>query len=174
MFQMLAMKPVNIIKENMHKFEIHYFNSEMGESELKKRLLKFNDIQLNDWKFEAIEQSDNFADVVAQGRGKINIIDFLEIYENFYEIGGRIAEIHKKLKGAIAVIAIQKNKGVDTGLGGYRGLEKPRLALALSPGQLKIVKAKNWRTEENPNGLQIDFKLVNGCILIPNGTWHLN
>lgn len=163
---------LNIIKENMRKFEIHYFNSEMGGSELKKRLLKFNDIQLNDWNFEGIEQSDNFADVVKPGRGKINIIDFLEIYKDFYEIGGRIAEIHKKLKGAIAIIAIQKNKGLDVGLGGYRSLEKPRLALAMSPGKLKIVKAKNWRTQENPNGLQVDFKLVQGCVLIQDGSWH--
>jgi len=50
------------------------------------------------------------------GQGQIDIIDFLEIHENFYEIGGRLAEIHKKLKGAVAVIALQKNKGVDTGL----------------------------------------------------------
>ena len=55
--------------------------------------------------------------------GNINIIDFLEISENFYEIGGRLREIHDKLKGAVAVVALQKNAGTQTGLGGYRGME---------------------------------------------------
>jgi hypothetical protein len=163
---------LNIIKENMCRFDVHYFNSEMGGGELKKRLLKFDGIGLNVWKFRAYERSDNFADVIVPGPKSINIIDFLEIHENFYEIGARIAEIHKKLKGAVAIIAIQKNKGVDIGLGGYRSLEKPRLALAIKPGEIKIVKAKNWRTDENPNGLITEFKIVNGCNLYQSGVWH--
>jgi hypothetical protein len=42
----------------------------------------------------------------------------------------------------------------------------------MSPGRLKIVKAKNWATSENPNGLEINFKLVDGCKLIKTGDWH--
>jgi hypothetical protein len=145
----------------------------MGSSELKKRLDLFDDIALSDWNFKAWERSDNFADVIKPGKGKINIIDFLEIYENFYEISGRIAEIHKKLNGAIGIIALQKNPGVDVGLGGFRGLEKPRLYLAMSPGVLKIIKAKNWKTSENPNNKQIRFKMVAGCKLFKQGDWHL-
>jgi bifunctional DNA primase/polymerase-like protein/primase-like protein len=163
---------LNMIRENMRKFKIHYFNSEMGSSELKKRLNNFDDIALSDWKFKAWERSDNFADVIKPGKNNINIIDFLEIHEHFYEIGGLIAGIHKKLKGAVAIIALQKNPGVDTGLGGFRSIEKPRLALAMSPGVLKIVKAKNWKTSENPNGKQIRFKIASGCKLFKQGDWH--
>jgi hypothetical protein len=162
---------LNVIRYNMSKFEIHYFNSEMGSGELKKRLGKFDDIILRDWKFKAYERAGQFQDVIKSGEGKVNIIDFLEIYENFYEISKPLAEIHKKLKGAIAIVALQKNPGNDTGLGGYRTLEKPRLALSIDSGVLKIVKAKNWRTEENPNQKQIKFKLVNGCNLIEQGKW---
>ena len=43
------------------------------------------------------------------GEGVINIIDFLEVYKDFYEIGGKMADIHRKLKGAVAVVAVQKN-----------------------------------------------------------------
>ena len=82
-----------------------------------------------------------------------------------------LAEIQKKLNGAIVIVALQKNPGCDRGLGGYRTLEKPRLALAIDSGVLKIVKAKNWRTGENPNGKQIGFKLVNGWNLNPKGDW---
>jgi hypothetical protein len=163
---------LNIIRYNMSKFKIHYFNSEMGSGELKKRLSKFDDILLKNWKFTAYERGGQFQDVIKSGEGKINIIDFLEIYENFYEISKPLAEIHKKLKDAIAIVALQKNPGCDTGLGGYRTLEKPRLALSIDSGVLKIVKAKNWRTAENPNGQQIRFKLVNGCSLKQEGDWY--
>ena len=163
---------LNIIRENMHKAKIHYFNSEMGGSELKKRLKLFPDILPSQWKFKAWERSDNFADVIKPGKGKINIIDFLEIHDEFYKVGGQLAEIHKKLKGAIAIIALQKNAGVDTGLGGGRSLEKPRLYLAMAPHALKIVKAKNWKTDQNPNGKQIDFKVVSGCQFIKQRDWY--
>jgi hypothetical protein len=162
---------LNMIRYNMSKSQIHYFNSEMGSGELKKRLRKFDDIILRDWKFKAYERAGQFQDVIKSGEGNINIIDFLEIYEDFYEISKPLAEIHKKLKGAVAIVALQKNPGNDTGLGGYRTLEKPRLALSLDSGVLKIVKAKNWRTSENPNGKQIGFKLVDGCKLLPQGDW---
>ena len=162
----------NIIRANMRKFDVHYFNSEMGAGELKKRLSLFKDITLDQWKFKAWERSGDFADVIKSGEGKINIIDFLEIHDNFYEIGGRLAEIHSKLKGAIAIVALQKNRGTDMGLGGFRSLEKPRLALAMSPGVLKIVKAKNWKNAENPNGKEVHFKIVNGCDFIQTKDWH--
>ena len=110
---------------------------------MKKRLTKFDDIVLSDWCFYPMERNENFADVIQPGKGKINIIDFLELYDNFYEISGKLADIHKKLNGAIAIVALQKNPGNDFGLGGYRSLEKPRLALAVSPGILKTL-LKCW------------------------------
>lgn len=162
---------LNVIHDNMDDFEIHYFNSEMGGGELKKRLQKF-DIPLESWKFKAWERSDNFGDVIASGKGKLNIVDYLELTDNFYQVGGLVSEIHKKLKGAVALIVLQKNPGTDVGLGGFRSLEKPRLALAMGKGTIKIVKAKNWRTGENPNGLVTEFKLYNGCKLHQMGYWH--
>ncbi len=163
---------LNIIRYNQDRFEIHYFNSEMGASELKKRLEKFEDISLPAWKFHAWERSGNFADVIKSGKGKINIIDFLELHDDFYRVGGMLNDIHRKLKGAIAIIALQKNAGTDMGLGGFRTLEKPRLALAMAPGRLKIVKAKNWKTPDNPNGKEVHFKIVQGCNLIQTKGWH--
>jgi hypothetical protein len=164
---------LNVIASNQKAFEIHYFNSEMGNSELRKRLEKFEPVvKLSDWKFHAWERSGNFADVIRPGKGVINIIDFLEIHEDFWRVGGMLKEIHDRLKGAVAIVALQKNKGVEYGLGGGRGLEKPRLYLAVSPGCCKIVKAKNWRTSENPNGLMINFKLHSGCHFNITKNWH--
>jgi len=162
---------LNVVRMNMHKAQVHYFNSEMGAQEMKKRLSKFG-LPLNAWTFHPWERTDNFQDAIRPGPGVINIIDFLEISEDFYRVGGQLKAIHDKLHGALAIIALQKNKGTDLGLGGGRSLEKPRLYLALEPGLIKIVKAKNWRTTDNPNGLQLKFKIVEGCKFLPQGEWH--
>jgi hypothetical protein len=157
---------LNVVKLNMFDHKITYFSSEMGSMEMNARLEKFG-FGVADWQFTAIERSENFADVIVPGEGNINIIDFMEIYDNFYLVAQMLNDIYKKLAGAIAIIAIQKNPGRDVGLGGHRSLEKPRLALAISSGLLKIVKAKNWKNQEvNPNGMEFEFKLVNGCKFI--------
>jgi len=160
---------LNVVKDNMHRHDVYYFSSEMGSLELKKRLKKF-DAPLGDWIFHPKERTSNFADVIKPDA--INIIDFLEVYDEFYKIGGLIKDIYDKLNKGIAIIAIQKNKGSDYGLGGNRGLEKARLYLTMEPGKARIVKAKNWKTFENPNGLEIDFKLAEGCKFFTDKGWH--
>lgn len=162
---------LNVVRENMRHAEVHYFNSEMGAGELRKRLSKFP-MPLDAWTFHAWERTDNFQDAIKPGKGVINIIDFLEISEDFYRVGGMLKAIHDKLNGALAIVALQKNRGTDLGLGGGRSLEKPRLYLSLDPGVCRIVKAKNWKTQTNPNGLQLNFKTVDGCRLLPEGDWH--
>ena len=169
----------NFIKLNMDKFNIHYFNSEMGESELRIRLGKFKNVE--QWKFNAYERSSNFADVIRPD--DINVIDFLEVLENFWEVGKWISAIHNKLVGGMALIFIQKSppkrnfktgKIYDDGLGrgGSFGTEKPRLYMAIGQGRMKIVKAKNWKGIHNPNGLCHEFKLVQGADFISNDDWY--
>ena len=79
----------------------------------------------------------------------------------------------RKLQKGICIIALQKNRGTDLGLGGFRSMEKARLYLAMEPGKIKIVKAKNWATNTNPNGLQLEFKLIQGCQFQVVSDWHL-
>lgn len=155
---------------NQHKHEIHYFSSEMGPLELRERLGKF-EMPLTDWRVKFKERAGNFADVIQPDA--INIIDFLELHEDFFKAGLYIKEIFDKLNKGIAIIALQKNKGKDHGLGGERSIEKARLYLAMEPGKIKIVKAKNWaQPEHNPNGLEINFKLAAGCKFINDTPWH--
>jgi hypothetical protein len=161
---------LNLIKENMHKFDIQYFSSEMGPMEMKARLEKFEDVNEEDWNFSAWERMDNFADVVKPD--SINIIDFLEVYDEFYKVGGMIRDIYDKLDKGIAVICLQKNKGSDHGLGGARSIEKARLYMSMGNSQIKIVKGKNWANpHENPNGLYKDFALVGGCKFVDQSMW---
>ena len=165
---------LNIIKNNMHKFNVHYFNSEMGGGELKLRLQKFDDVGINNWKFNAYSRDRDFADVIFKGENSLNIIDFLEVHDDFYLVGEKIKQIHAALDGAVAIIAIQKNKGADMAVGGNRTMEKARLVVNIEPGRFKITKAKNFVDPKyNPNGQQCDWKLVNGCKFVMKGSnWY--
>lgn len=153
---------LNFIKNNMHQWKVHYFNSEMGAGELRLRLSLAENMGLRDWKFAAYERYNNFGEVVFPGEGNLNIIDFLETHDDFYRMGQFMREIHEALHGAIAVVVVQKNKGNEFGLGGARTEEKPRLILNLEPGKMKVKMAKNWRSQTNPNGMCIDYHIING------------
>ena len=165
---------LNVVRDNMDKFNVHYFNSEMGAGDLRKRLEKFEGIGLDDWwhGFCAYERTNNFPEVIQPGEGNINLIDFLEVHEEFYRVGGILNDIYRRLNGAIAIVALQKNYKTDIGLGGLRSLEKPRLYIAMSRSRIKIVKAKNFKTVENPNQKIMDFSLVQGWRFIPLGDWR--
>jgi hypothetical protein len=165
---------LNIVADNLGKFEIHYFNSEMGAGELRARLELFDDIPFEEWRaVNFFERDENFADVIVPGEGNLNVIDFLEIYEDFWIVKKRIAEIWRKLQGAVAIIALQKPQGRDFAFGGEGSIEKARLALALEKGKLKIVSGKNWKTKENPRDKVMKFKLAGGCKFVQTDDWSL-
>ena len=159
---------LDFIRLNMGSYDIHYFNSEMGATELKIRLGLF--LGVGHWRFTAWERSDNFSDVIRPD--SINVIDFLDITDDFWQVGGVIKDVHAKLNDGIAIIALQKNRGRDTGRGGELSLEKPRLYLAMGRGEMKIVKAKNWKGSVNPNRKIQEFKLYKGSHFESVGYWH--
>ncbi len=161
---------LNIVEMNMHRHNIYYFSSEMAEQEMRLRLSKFNR-ELTEWRFKPKERSSNFADVIRPD--DINIIDFMEIHDEFWKVGSMLKEIYDKLNKGIAIVAIQKDKHKEYGLGASRGLEKPRLYLTLNPGEAKIEKAKNWADPKvNPNGLMLNFKLYQGSKFSIVKNWH--
>ena len=162
---------LNVVAMNMNgKIPIHYFSSEMGAMELKGRLSKF-DISLSKWRFNAKERSSNFDDVIQPD--DINIIDYMELSDQFYLVGGMLKKIYDKLQKGIAIVALQKNPGASMARGGVGTLEKPRLYLTIEPGRLKIEKGKNWAKElVNPNGLYMNFKLVQGCKFVDADDWQ--
>lgn len=160
---------------NQHKQRVAYFSSEMGASRLKARLLKFPGIEDMGIIFEAYERGGNFHDVIFPEA--INLIDYLEIYDNFYEVGGLIKKIFDKLTTGIAIIAIQKNPSkynngrpvsvIDLGRGGNFGLEKASLYVAMDAGHFKIIKAKEWANSTvNPNNMEWEYSLVDGASFI--------
>jgi hypothetical protein len=161
---------LNFVEMNMDRYDIHYFSSEMGGMELNARLAKF-DRPLDSWHFTPYERTANYADVIKPDG--INIIDYLEIYQEHYHIGQWIKDIYDKLNKGIAIIAIQKKPGAPYGVGGATTIEKARLYLSLDSGRLKIEKGKNWANEMvNPNKLSVQFKLVQGCKFIQRNDWE--
>jgi hypothetical protein len=162
---------LNFVRFNMFDFSIFYQSSEMGKEELASRLENFEDITLDEWNFTAEERSHDFADVIRPDC--INIIDYMELSDNFYMVADYLRAIHDKLASGIAIVALQKKSGADAGRGGEFGLEKPRLYLNMDSGKLKIRKAKNWTDpKNNPNGLTVNFKIVGGCKFILEQDWH--
>ena len=156
---------LNVVRQNMNRLKIEYFSSEMGPEEFHLRLRKFPDINLSDWRFSPRQRSTKFEDVIVPD--SLNIIDYLEVTKDFYEVGGEIKGIFDRLGKGIAIIALQKKKGSDIGRGGDFTLEKPRLYMAMQPGELKIVKGKNWANPDiNPNNMTFKFRLVAGCKFI--------
>jgi len=128
------------VRGNMQQHRVIYFNSEMGEQELRTRLELDNSLSLSSWNFAAFERSSDFHEVVRPGVGNINIIDFLECHDEFYKMGELMRKIHDALDGAIAIICVQMNIGSGGfALGGARTEEKPRLILNVTPNKIKII-----------------------------------
>ena len=160
----------NLIFLNQGRFKTHYFTSEMGPQELKSRLEKFDELGVDEWKFIAKERATDFADVIQPD--DLNIIDFLQIHDNFYLIARQLADIYAKLKEGIAVVFIQKAPGASLGRGKSFSLETPRLYCTLDKHVLKIVKAKNWRdSDKNPNNQTVRYKIVAGCKIFQDSDW---
>jgi len=162
---------MNVVKENMDKWPVNYFSSEINAAGFKNRISLFDAPYYDEWKVNFYTRMYDFADVIKPG--ELNIIDYLEIHDNFYEIAKRLATIFEKLNGkGIAVIAIQKDPGKAYGRGGSFTEEKPVLSLALDHGVCRINKFKGEFKDENPRGKEYHFKLVHGCNFILEKHWH--
>jgi len=156
---------LNMIKDNMQKFPVHYFTSEFGPSKVKKRFSLFPDVAIDDWNVKVYARSHDFSDALKPD--DINIIDWLWSGTAFYEAGGDLEKIFNKLNNGIAVVALQKDPGKEYGRGGSITMDLASLYLSVFPGEVKIIKAKDWKTEENPNGKVLKLKIVHGAILKP-------
>jgi hypothetical protein len=159
---------MEVARMNMREHKVHYFSSEMGEQELRRRLEKTGE-PLSAWQaVDFRERSGNFADVIHPD--DINIIDFLEIHEDAWLIGKHIRQIFDRLNKGAAFIGIQKKPGNDVGVGGIASAEKARLYINMDRSRedkrlvnVKIEKAKNWAQAANPNGLLLHCSIEGGC-----------
>uniref|UniRef100_A0A6H1ZVR0 Putative bifunctional DNA primase/polymerase n=1 Tax=viral metagenome TaxID=1070528 RepID=A0A6H1ZVR0_9ZZZZ len=173
---------LNMALMNCDKIPISYFSSEMVGEELGSRLVLSEDCdekKINE-RIKFYDRSSNFSDVI--NPNAFNIIDYLEVSKDFWEVADQLKDIRNKLNKGIALIAIQKKRGSVLGRSAEFGLEKPRLYMTVEPYSpdgrhvdgniIKVVKAKNWRDPLiNPNYLTLKFKLVKGINIYPKGGW---
>lgn len=163
---------LNFVHKNIYTapLDLHYFTSEMGPSEMLDRASSIPGFDAKEWdkRLSIWERENKFEDVIYPNA--INIIDFMEIHERHWEIGEMIYKVWSKLKKGIAIIALQKDPAKDNPKGGIAAREKPRVSITLKAGSkdkfnvMVIDKIKNWRNRlHNPKGVEIEFKLVNGC-----------
>lgn len=163
---------LNFAAMNRNYKGVRYLSSEMGVAELRSRTKKI-EIDFDEWsKIGFYNKSSDFHDGIDPNG--INIIDYLEISKDMFNVGEMIKKIYDKLDQGIAVIALQKKRGMELGRGAEFSLEKARLYLTIDRDEdgnyIRIVKAKNWVDEtRNPNGSQNRFKLYKGCQFFPDG-----
>lgn len=167
---------LNIAWANRDKWDVHYFNSELGEGSLLRRISKFPNTEPMQWqeKISFYSLSHDFHDFIKEGPDKLNIIDFMEASgDEYVYVASWIKKIHDKIieNGAVVIICLQKPSGRDEAVGGRGTLEKARLYLSLDRGRIKIVRAKDWAGDRNPRDLTLDFKIVQGHDLIPTTEW---
>lgn len=166
---------LNIVRENMRTWDVHYFSSEISAGMFKRRLAKFPDIMPEQWRVKFYERTSDFHDIIkaTTSNKSLYIIDYVEIYDSFWKIGEILADVHRALNGGVAVANIQKGKGKEHGLGGDFTAFKPSLVLSVRPNITRCTKLKEWNDDrENINHMEFRWKLVDGCRFLRQQGWH--
>ena len=170
---------LKLASDNQNSIPVDYFNSDMGDEEYTDRMVKMGFTCPEDIKFKTYNRSRDFQDLITPEK-KIFIIDFLEIHENFFEIGKPIKAIWDKLKDGIAVIAIQMRTGAMMARGGDFTKEKSRLYLSMDYNNARactrvtIVDAKAPKFKDGVKDWYRDVKIINGSRFFPMDNWRRN
>ena len=160
---------------NLDIWLMDFLTSEMKGPRFKKRMRLMRDHLGTDWdafnaQVRVRGREGAFHDVI--DANKLTLIDYMHLNEDFFRVGAHLKEIEKKLDNGIAIVALQKNKGAEYGYGAEKGLQTPTLYITIDDGTVKIVKAKDWATESNPNGKIQKFKLYQGVNFRAEGILH--
>jgi hypothetical protein len=165
---------LNTIYENMGRFPIYYFNSEMGPEALKQKLSQFP-ISIEQWArgMKVVDNWDffNIADKIQPDA--FNVVDYLEPEgEKAFNIHGVISAIIRKLDKGTALITVQKKPGATMGTGGIYSVKAATLALALDWGCLEIVKNRFREADPMPSLKKINFEVHRGFEFVKQGGWY--
>jgi hypothetical protein len=161
------------LNRNLYSAPTRYISTEMGAGELKTRLKLYPQevISLDSWAkdIQFVERSGDFADIVMPNG--FTIIDYVEVYDEFWKVSAVIAEIFKKLDEGVVLIILQKDPNKSYGVGGAMNNWKPRLSMNLDKGMITLTKVKNFRGEVNPDGIYRYFEINDGWQFKQLGDW---
>jgi hypothetical protein len=152
----------NLLWENMDAYHCTLMGNELDASKFKRRVsnMTWHD-PLNEQglpKFDLIERYDNWKDIIRPD--DINIIDWINLNDNFYRIGSIIEGIKSKLDKGIAIIILQKDQNKTLGMGGGFSEHLSSLYLTIDFNRLTVRKLKEWR-DINCNGKVFGFEIIN-------------
>ena len=155
----------NFLWKNMDLMPCTMMGNEITPSKFKRRVGNMtwaNPLRADGSpKFELIERRENWKDIIRPNN--INIIDWINLGDNFYEIGKIIEGIQSRLNDGIALIALQKDPNKTMGMGGNFGQHLASLYLTMDFNRLTIIKAKEWH-DYDPNNKMYGFTITNhGC-----------
>jgi len=167
---------LDLARLNMTRLPTVYFGSsaESNGRTLRKRIEAFHgDPPLEIWqeRLKAISRPGQFADVIRPDA--LNLIDYLEIHDDFYLVGQEIASIHQRLNDGLAFIALQKNPDKPWGRGGALTMDKAAVYITIKceakkgeyPLLLEFLKIKYPLIDRADEPIR--FKLNGGCQFIP-------
>lgn len=165
---------LNAIHDNMGRFPIFYFNSEMGPEALKKKLSYFP-TPIPEWAkhMKVVDGWDfyNIPDKIQPDA--FNVIDYLEPEgEKAFNIHGVISAIIRRLNKGTALITVQKKPGATMGTGGVYSIKAATMAVSLEWGKLEIVKNRFREADPMPSLTKINFDVHQGYRFVCRGTWY--
>lgn len=149
------------LKQNGGAYDkIYFWNSETTPGAIRANAKRV-DYDVEHWRGLLVkERTEDFHHVIEPDG--FNIIDYLQIEEDFYLVGKRIKHIFDALRTGLCVIFIQKKKGQPLGIGGAFTQHKPALGLTLTEQHgivaCKITKLKFPLRFPNAEGMEYDFK----------------
>lgn len=169
---------LNFVRMNMNRnIPIRFQTSEMSIRELRRRLKLFEpDVPYENWKnVNFKERSSDWQDLIIPNG--INIVDYIDMDEDFYLAGKHIRAIHEKLTTGMCFVCMQKKPGQNYAYGGVGTAKLPRLYVVFEKNPpegniAKIIKCKNRVPgTEDHSFRQCHFKIVNGSFIQGMTDW---
>ncbi|KKM77605.1 hypothetical protein LCGC14_1368210 [marine sediment metagenome] len=153
----------NIVADNMDDMDVRFVSTEMTDAKLRQRIDRMDWVEpLNGAgkpKFEfGFMEGDDYEDAIHPD--KINIIDWIGLRGEFWQIENIIRDMKSRLRDGIVIIVLQKKQGEDNPLGGEFAYRRADVCLSISRGVLKVLKAKDYN-QPNPNYKKWAFEIAN-------------
>jgi len=109
-------------------------------------------------KFRLVERHTAWQDIIEPD--SINIVDWINLNDNFYQIGSIIEQIKTKLRNGICLITIQKDASKEFGTGAGFGTHLASLYITMDFNRLTVKKCKA-HSGIDPNNKSYGFNIVN-------------
>ncbi len=155
---------MNILGDNMENYPCFFISTEMTPSKFAKRFktmywhdpLKEN----GEPKFKyGFTEATNYEEIIDPDM--VNIIDWVGLRDNYYQIENILQDMKAYLDKGIAVLVLQKKEGQDAPVGGEFAYRRADVCFTISKGLLKVLKVKDWNPP-NPNYKTFAFNITEG------------